>query len=134
MMGGMFLCASQPSIALTNSQKTIVQSAAQQASQLCLKEMHHDTDEFVDCVNNLIETHKIFDEKQLGYAYLGLVGCLSAMRISTLHSDICTSHYLAVTDKLMKKYKVKDEELCSSVPGNCSVRVAQIKSLRRKKI
>lgn len=134
LLGGILYCAILfPSLALTTEQLKIVESAAQQGLKLCLKEMHHDTDEFVKCVNNLLVMQKMPQEKQLGFAYLGLVGCLSALRISTLHSDICSKDYLVLTDKLMREFQAKDLELCPMVAGNCSMRIAQIKSIRKEK-
>ena len=116
--------------ALTAQQLQTLQSAARQAQQVCLKEMHHDTDEFVACVDEMRISQKIPPEKHLGFAYLGLVGCLSAARISTLHSNVCSHDYLLITDRLIKQLHAKDIELCSAVPGDCTMRVAQIKAMR----
>jgi hypothetical protein len=68
---------------------------------------------------------------ELGTAYLGLVGCLSAGRIATLHADACARDYLARVDRLRAKLRLSDAELCPVVPGECSGRVAQIEALRR---
>ena len=119
-----------PCLALTLPQQQVVQSSAEKARQTCLKEMHHDTDEFVACVDRLLAEHKGLPEQQLGLAYLGLVGCMSAARMATLHSDVCTQSYLQVTDDLIKRLKAKDAELCQFVPGDCHTRLAQIRALR----
>jgi hypothetical protein len=119
-----------PSSALTAQQQQAAQSTAQQARQRCLKEMHHDTDEFVACVDQLLAEHNALPEQQLGLAYVGLVGCLSAARMATLHSDTCTRAYLQMTDSLIKRLKAKDAELCAWVPGDCAPRLAQIRLLR----
>jgi len=119
-----------PCLAMTVPQQQAAQSSAAQARQSCLKEMHHDTDEFVACVDRLLAEHKDGPAQQLGLAYLGLVGCLSATRMATLHSDICTRSYLQLTDGWIKRLKAKDAELCPLVPGDCSTRLAQIRALR----
>jgi hypothetical protein len=69
--------------------------------------------------------------EQLGTAYLGLVGCVSAARIATLHSDVCAQAYLARVDPLRKRFKLSDQDLCPTVAGDCRSRLAQIEALRR---
>jgi hypothetical protein len=127
LLGGL---ASMPCWALTGQQLLTVQAAARQARDSCLKEMHHDTDEFLACVAEMLSKHQRSSEKQLGLAYLGLVGCMSAARISILHSDVCSRNYLVQADRLIKQLQAKDAELCSAVPGDCSMRLAQIKAMR----
>jgi len=131
-LGGVLLClVSAPTFALSPQQLDAIESSASEARKICLKEMHHDTDEFVAYVDNLSTGSKVSVEKKLGYSYLGLIGCISANRISTLHSDICSKDYLVITDRLMKELKAKDHELCAAVAGDCTMRITQIKSLRK---
>ena len=133
VLGGIFLCLTcLPCLSLTQQQMQVVQSAAQDARQLCLKAMHHDTDGFVICVDQMLARPGNSVEHQLGYAYMGLVGCLSAARISTLHSDICTRDYLQISDHLAKKLKVKDAQICPVIPGDCAIRLSQIKDMRSR--
>jgi hypothetical protein len=47
-----------PVFAMTEHQKQSLHSAALEGRQMCLKEMHHDTDEFVDCINGLLAQEK----------------------------------------------------------------------------
>lgn len=104
--------------AITDDQLHLVRASASHARQVCLKEMHHDTDEFVECVDSMIQQASKSAERRLGIAYLGLVGCMSAARIATLHSDECSRSYLVLTDRTAKLLKAKDVELCSIVPGD----------------
>jgi hypothetical protein len=103
----------------------------QQTSQACLHEMHHDTDEFSACVDARLLSAAGKPLEQLGTAYLGLVGCVSAARIATLHSDVCAQAYLARVDPLRKRFKLSDPDLCPTVAGDCRSRLAQIEALRR---
>jgi len=119
-------------MALTQQQLQKVQFAAKDAMQLCLKAMHHDTDGFVICVDQMLARPENSVEHHLGFAYLGLVGCMSAARISTLHSDFCSRDYLQISDYLAKKLKAKDAEICPVVPGNCAIRLSQIKDMRSR--
>jgi len=105
--------------------------AVQQTSQACLHEMHHDTDEFSDCVDARLLRSAGKPAEQLGTAYLGLVGCVSAARIATLHSDTCARGYLARVDALRKPLKLSHEALCPTVAGDCRSRLAQIEALRK---
>jgi len=119
-----------PAFAMTEHQKQSLQSAALEGRQICLKEMHHDTDEFVDCINGLLAQEKKSDDRRLGLAYMGLVGCLSAARIATLHSDVCSQDYLRLADRIRLKLNIKDTELCPIVAGDCPTRIAQLRVLR----
>jgi hypothetical protein len=130
LLGGII---AMPVWALSDQQLKSVQSAAHQAHGSCLKEMHHDTDEFVSCVDQMRANSGASSERRLGLSYLGLVGCMSAARISTLHSDVCSRKYLVLTDRLIKQLRAKDTELCNAVPGDCNIRLAQIKAMRSAK-
>ena len=122
-----------PVFAMTEHQKQSLHSAALEGRQMCLKEMHHDTDEFVDCINGLLAQEKKSDDRRLGLAYMGLVGCLSAARMATLHSDVCSQDYLRLADRIRLKLNIKDTELCSIVVGNCPTRIAQVRVLRAQR-
>ena len=127
------LCGLQalPVWALDPAQRRALNEAVQQTSQACLHEMHHDTDEFSDCVDARLLRAAGKPAEQLGTAYLGLVGCVSAARIATLHSDTCARGYLARVDALRKPLKLSHEALCPTVAGDCRSRLAQIEALRR---
>lgn len=126
----LMLC-SLPAWALDKAQWQILNLAAEQTAQACLHEMHHDTDEFSACVDARLLSAAGQPLQQLGTAYLGLVGCVSAARIATLHSDVCARAYLARVDTWRKRLKVTDQDLCPAVPGDCRSRLAQIEALRR---
>jgi len=133
VLGSIFLFMTcLPCLSLTQQQMQVVQSAAQDARQLCLKAMHHDTDGFVICVDQMLARPGNSAEHQLGFAYLGFVGCMSAARMSTLHSDFCSRDYLQISDHLAKKLKAKDAEICPMVPGDCAMRLSQIKDMRSR--
>jgi hypothetical protein len=127
------LCGLQalPAWALDPAQRRALNEAVQQTSQACLHEMHHDTDEFSACVDARLLSAAGKPLEQLGTAYLGLVGCVSAARIATLHSDVCAQAYLARVDPLRKRFKLSDQDLCPTVAGDCRSRLAQIEALRR---
>lgn len=127
------LCGLQalPVWALDPAQRRALNEAVQQTSQACLHEMHHDTDEFSACVDARLQSAAGKPVEQLGTAYLGLVGCVSAARIATLHSDVCAQAYLARVDPLRKRFKLSDQDLCPTVAGDCRSRLAQIEALRR---
>ncbi|WP_457329335.1 hypothetical protein [Rhizobacter sp. P5_C2] len=127
------LCSLQalPAWALDAGQRRALNEAVQQTSQACLHEMHHDTDEFSACVDARLLSAAGKPVEQLGTAYLGLVGCVSAARIATLHSDECARGYLARVDALRKRFKLSDQDLCPTVAGDCRSRLAQIDALRR---
>ena len=127
------LCGLQalPTWALDPAQRRALNEVVQQTSQACLHEMHHDTDEFSACVDARLLSAAGKPLEQLGTAYLGLVGCVSAARIATLHSEECARGYLARVDALRKRLKLSDQELCPTVAGDCRGRLAQIEALRR---
>ena len=126
-----FMLCSLPAWALDKAQWQTLNEAVQQTSQACLHEMHHDTDEFSACVDARLLGAEGKPVQQLGTAYLGLVGCVSAARIATLHSDVCAKGYLARVDTLRKRLKLSDQDLCPTVAGDCRSRLAQIEALRQ---
>ena len=119
-----------PAWALDQDQWKALNVAAEQASHDCLHLMHHDTDEFSACVDTQFDRSAGKPATQLGVAYLGLVGCLSSVRIATLHADICTRSNLRRVDGLRKRLHVSDKELCPAVRGDCASRMAQIEAVR----
>ena len=132
LSAGFLATGFSPAWALDEVQRQALHLAAKETGDKCLGKMHHDTDEFSECVDQELENSGKSPVKQLGQAYLGLVGCLSAGRIATLHAAECSVHYLRRADRLQKKLNVKDSELCATVAGNCPVRLAQIQALRKK--
>lgn len=120
-----------PVHAMDTAQLIRVTQAAQQASQECLHLMHHDTDEFSECVDARLVKSARQPEVSLGESYLGLVGCLAAARIATQNSHDCALSFLTQVDRLRKTLRVSDETLCPAVAGDCRSRVAQIVALRQ---
>ncbi|KQU66178.1 MULTISPECIES: hypothetical protein [unclassified Rhizobacter] len=120
-----------PASAFDKARWDALNEAVQQTSQACLHQMHHDTDEFSACVDARLLRAEGKPVEQLGAAYLGLVGCVSAARIATLHSDVCARGYLARVDALRKPLKLSHEALCPTVAGDCRSRLAQIEALRK---
>lgn len=119
-----------PGWALTPAETAAMRDAAQGALHQCLALMHHDTDEFSACVDARLAAARAMPAAALGASYVGAVGCVSAGRMGTLHSDSCSQRYLHETAALQRRLRVSDEALCPLVPGDCRSRNARIAALR----
>ncbi|MBC7601389.1 MAG: hypothetical protein H7255_01845 [Ramlibacter sp.] len=67
-----------------------VREAAAQTQKTCQMLLHHDADEYVECIDKLLLQVKPATPRYLGIAYFGWVGALNSARISLPGSDDVT--------------------------------------------
>ncbi len=127
-----FLCLFVPS-AFAGKLDSDIKQGADEVIHGCLPLMHHDTDEFSACVDALLTKKDLPLRTQLGISYAGLVGCLSANRMATEHSEICSRTYLNLHDRLKRRVAISDQGMCVYVMGHCASRVALIQAMRAVK-
>ncbi len=118
-----------PQDAVVSAIATITQ-AAQTAEKRCYSFIHHDTDEFVSCINAITLEVKgksaKAQQQRLGISYFAWVGANNSARVSLPGSDVAVALYLPRFRKLQQQLAIKDEVLCTSVAGDCRTRLAQI--------
>ena len=109
-----------------------VAAAALQAQQLCQMKLHHDADEFVECMDDLLKAqakNKAGAATQLGTEYFGWVGALNSARMSLPGAMEAADRYLRRFRRTQLSVKLDDETLCKTIPGNCVQRIARMKEM-----
>jgi hypothetical protein len=106
-----------------------VAAAALRTQKQCQMQLHHDADEYVDCVDALLKAHAATDATRLGIEYFGWVGALNSARISLPGANEAADRYLRQFRKTQRRLKVSNEVLCATVPGNCVDRIARMKQM-----
>jgi hypothetical protein len=106
-----------------------LEAAAKESQDACYKQIYRDTNAYAQCVRNLREAKKSKPLDALGVTYFGFVGALSYMRISQAGTDQIAYEFLQSAQTQQKILGIDDQALCSTVPGDCVVRIAQGKQL-----
>ena len=110
----------------------IVAFAASDARQRCHVFMHEDADEYVQCVDSVLQQSASSGDKsarlprRLGVAYFGWVGANNSARIALPGALQAAEHYRHLFRSLQVQLAISDEALCSTVPGTCHSRIAQL--------
>lgn len=106
-----------------------LEAASKEAQDLCYTLIYRDTNAYAQCVRKLRDEKKAKPLEALGVTYFGFVGALSYMRVSQEGTDQIAYEFLQSALGMQKKLGIGDEALCSTVPGNCPVRMAQGRQL-----
>jgi hypothetical protein len=113
----------------------MIATAASMAQKQC-NLMHNDADEYVACVDALGQEVKgkanLAQYQRLGIAYFGWVGAVHWGRVGLPGADEAAQRYFLRFRPLQKQLKLSDEALCSTVPGDCKVRLAQLVMAQRE--
>lgn len=129
-LGLLLTVASGTSAAALSAQKQqTLEAAAKQSQDLCYKHIYRDTNAYAQCVRDLREAKRSQPLEALGVTYFGFVGALSYMRVSQAGTDQIAYEFLQSAQAQQKKLGVDDKSLCNTVPGDCTVRIAQAKQL-----
>ena len=121
------LCLMQHASAATLSahKQQVLEAAAKESQDACYKHIYRDTNAYAQCVRDLRVAKKSKPLAALGVTYFGFVGALSYMRISQAGTDQIAYEFLQSAQIQQKKLGIDDQALCSIVPGDCVVRIAQ---------
>lgn len=103
-----------------------LKTSASNTQKQCQMLLHHDAEDYVDCVDALLRAHPKHDATRLGTAYFGWIGALNSARMSFPGANEAADRYLRQFRKTQKILKISDATLCSSVPGNCTQRTARM--------
>ncbi len=114
----------------------MITNAASMAQKQCNDLMHDDADEYVACVDALGQEVRgkghSAQYQRLGIAYFGWVGAVHWARVGLPGADEAARRYFLRFQPLQKQLKLSDEALCSTVPGDCKVRLAQLVMAQRE--
>ena len=111
--------------ALTQSEIHLLKDRAEEAQASCSIKIHFDTYSFERCVDNLSHKYDKDELSRLGIDYGGFTLALSFARVGMEGSVETAKHFYWRYKPLQAKLGIDDMSLCSTVPGNCKIRVAQ---------
>jgi len=104
-----------------------VSASARDAQQQCHRLMHHDADEYEECIGMLIRSAGQNRAKRLGISYFGWIGAMNSARVGLPGAQAAADRFLPTFRRDQKSLGISDDALCTTVPGDCTVRLAQIR-------
>jgi hypothetical protein len=87
--------------------------------------MYRDSNAYAQCLRDLRNAQNNSSLKKLGVEYFAFVGALSYMRVAHMNADQIAAEFLKDYRLTQKKVGISDAALCSTIPGDCTVRMAQ---------
>lgn len=112
-----------------DARQQVIAQAAAKAQVQCYKHMYRDTNAYAQCMRDLRLAHQNSPVQKLGIEYFAFVGALSYMRVGHLNADQIAAEFLKDYRVTQKKVGIGDAALCSTVAGDCNVRLAQTREL-----
>lgn len=122
-------CLSQSANALSAGDHQTIAEEARKAQEQCFKQMYRDTSAYAQCVRDMRETQQRSPLRKLGIEYFGFVGALSYARVGHMNSNQIAGEFLKDYRKTQKQVGISDAALCSTIAGDCTVRLAQIREM-----
>jgi hypothetical protein len=129
MLGLALLCQIPKARAESDAKQAIIANAAMAAQEKCYKQMYRDSNAYAQCLRDMRSEQLKSPLKKLGIEYFGFVGALSYMRVGHINSDRIAAEFLQAYRQTQKKVGISDSDLCSTIPGDCTVRMAQTKEM-----
>lgn len=106
-----------------------IRTAALETQKQCQMLLHHDAEDYVDCVDARRQTERTPSARRLGIEYFGWVGALNSARMSFPGAHEAADRYLRLFRRTQRHLKISDERLCTSVPGDCIQRIARMRQM-----
>jgi hypothetical protein len=106
-----------------------ISEAATATRKQCYTEMYRDSNAYAQCIRNARDAHANAVLAKLGAEYFGYVGALSYMRVGHQNAENIAAEFLQAYRITQKKVGISDAELCRTIPGDCTVRLAQTAEL-----
>ncbi len=108
-----------------DARQQTISDAAATAKEQCYKHMYRDSNAYAQCLRDLRHTQNGSSLKKLGVEYFAYVGALSYMRVGHMNAEQIAAEFLKDYRLTQKKVGISDADLCSTIPGDCTVRMAQ---------
>src|SRR5450830_1921500 len=129
ILGISLLCQTTGSWAKPDARQEVIANAATAAQERCYRQMYRDTNAYAQCLRDMRSEQLKSPLKKLGIEYFGFVGALSYMRVGHINSDRIAAEFLQAYRLTQKKVGISDSALCSTIPGDCTVRMAQTREM-----
>jgi hypothetical protein len=110
-----------------------LRNAAEIARQACAPKIHFDTYSFDACIEQLATRYAKDPIQRLGIEYAGFAVALSTTRVGMTGSSESARYFFWRYQPLQKKLGINDQQLCASLPGDCTIRIAQSVEFSRTK-
>lgn len=124
------LCSlSHGALAVSAVDHQTIAEEARKAQEQCFKQMYRDTNAYAQCVRDMRSAQQHSPLKKLGIEYFGFVGALSYVRVGHMNSSQIAGEFLKDYRKTQKRVGISDSALCSTIAGDCTVRIAQIREM-----
>ena len=122
-------CLSHSAMAVSTAQQQTIAEEALKAQEQCFKQMYRDTNAYAQCVRDMRNAQARAPLKKLGIEYFGFVGALSYARVGHMNSTQIAGEFLKDYRQTQKLVGISDAALCSTIAGDCTVRIAQIREM-----
>jgi len=109
----------------------LLAAAAHYAQDRCYRLIHHDTDEFGDCLYELLSQEQRPSLHRLGIEYFGWVGALNSARVGMRDAEPLAYEFLGRFRITQRRMHIDDQTLCQSVPGDCTTRLARMRLMEK---
>jgi hypothetical protein len=97
----------------------------------CASKIHFDTYSFDRCINQMAAGYKKDDLARLGIEYAGFAVALTTMRVGMTGAEDSARYFYWRYRPLQKKLDVSDQRLCATLPGDCTIRIAQTREFAK---
>lgn len=104
-----------------------IEAGAKDAQDQCFMKIHFDTFEYQHCITQLAERFPHDNSSNLGIYYFGYVGAMDSVRTGMYGAKNTAWIFLKKFRRLQNKLHIDDSLLCRTIPGDCEVRISQIK-------
>jgi hypothetical protein len=91
----------------------------------CASKIHFDTYSFERCIDQRSLQFKKDDLARLGTDYAGFAIALSTTRVGMTGAADTARYFYWRYRPLQMKLGINDQDLCGTLPGDCTIRVAQ---------
>jgi hypothetical protein len=122
-------CLSHNALAISAKGHQIIADEARKAQEQCFKQMYRDTNAYAQCVRDMRNEQARSPLKKLGIEYFGFVGALSYARVGHMNSSQIAGEFLKDYRQTQKQVGISDDALCTTVAGDCAVRIAQTREM-----
>lgn len=129
MLVALLLCRTPTASAKPDARQQAIAEAAEAAQAQCYKHMYRDTNAYAQCLRDMRTAQGKTPLKKLGVEYFAFVGALSYMRVGHMNAGQIAAEFLKDYRLTQKKVGISDTALCSTVPGDCKVRMAQTREM-----
>jgi len=129
LLAATLLSQASSSWANQNTREQTIANAAATAKEQCYKHIYRDSNAYAQCLRDLRHAQSSSSLRKLGVEYFAYVGALSYMRVGHMNADQIAAEFLKDYRLTQKKVGISDSALCNTIPGDCTVRMAQTREM-----